>query len=84
MNTHEFKRLMGLLDRLSSEQRSQLALRLQSGGGERAVTQMIESRMEARPCCPHCTSTQVVRNGHADGQQRYKCRVYGKSFNALS
>ena len=84
MNTHEFKRLMGLLDTLSIDQRSQLALRLQSGGGERVVTQMIESRLAAHPCCLNCTSTQVVRNGHADGLQRYKCRACGKSFNALS
>jgi len=84
MQIQEFKRLMGLVDTLSSEQRSQLVLRLQSGGGEKAVKQMIESRMEGCPCCPHCSAKQVVRNGHADGLQRYKCRVCGKTFNALS
>ena len=83
MRVHEFRRLMGLVDTLSSDQRSQLVSRLQSGGGEQAVTQMIETRMEVRPCCPNCALGQVVRNGNADALQRFQCRDCGRTFNAL-
>ncbi|TVQ22485.1 MAG: IS1 family transposase [Leptolyngbya sp. DLM2.Bin15] len=24
--------------------------------------------------CPHCTSTNVVKNGHRNGKQSYLCR----------
>ncbi len=84
MQTHEFKRLIGLLDTLTSNQLAQLGWRLRCGGGSRAVTEMIEGRIERRPHCPKCTSEHVVRNGHADGLQRYKCRDCGRTFNALT
>ena len=67
MQTHEFRRLMGLLETLSAEQRAQLQLQLTAGGGARAVATIIEGRMARRPCCPGCGARQVVRNGHADG-----------------
>lgn len=84
MQAHEFIRLMGLVDTLSSDQLARLMWRLRCGGGARAVTEMVEGRVEARPSCPTCTSGQVVRNGHANGLQRYKCRVCGRTFNALT
>jgi transposase-like protein len=37
-----------------------------------------------KPTCPHCSAERVVRNGQADGLQRYKCRGCGKTFNALT
>lgn len=30
--------------------------------------------------CPHCKHDRIVKNGHTDGRQRYKCRNCGKTF----
>ena len=84
MQTQEFRRLMGLLDTLSAEQRAQLQLQLIAGGGSRAVTTIIEGRVAQRWPCPRCGASAVVGNGHADGLQRYKCRACGRTFNALT
>ena len=84
MRTHEFRRLMGLLDTLSADQRAQLQLQLTAGGGARSVSAIIEARAASGLCCPRCGAAHVVRNGHADGLQRYKCRGCGRTFNALA
>jgi transposase-like protein len=84
MQANEFRRLMGLLETLSAEQRRQLQLQLTAGGGARAVTTIIEARVAREPLCPRCGACHSVRNGHADGLQRYKCRACGRTFNALS
>jgi transposase-like protein len=34
--------------------------------------------------CPHCRSTRLHRDGHADGLQRYRCVACSRSFNALT
>lgn len=31
--------------------------------------------------CPHCDHDHIVKNGHSDGMQRYKCKMCGKTFN---
>ena len=84
MQTHEFRRLMGLLDTLSTEQRAQLQLQLTAGGGARSVLAIIEARAASGLCCRQCGASHVVRNGHADGLQRDKCRGCGRTFNALA
>ena len=30
--------------------------------------------------CPHCSSKKIVKNGHKDGIQRFKCKECGKTF----
>ncbi len=84
MQTDEFRRLLGLLHTLGAKQRAQLQLQLIAGGGGRSVTAIIEGRVARRPCCPRCGASHVVRNGHADGLQRYKCRACNRTFNALT
>ena len=34
--------------------------------------------------CPHCGNEGTVRNGSANGLQRYKCRSCHRTFNALT
>ncbi|WP_443094144.1 IS1595 family transposase [Pseudoduganella flava] len=45
--------------------------------------QLIE-QMKGRSSCPHCGNERCYRCGHADGLQRYRCLVCGRSFNALT
>ncbi len=84
MRERDLKRLMALMSQLTFNQRERLrdALYRQSAVGE--VTQAIEGQGRESPLCPHCRSGRVVRNGQADGLQRYQCRDCGKTFNALS
>jgi transposase-like protein len=49
-----------------------------------AATNVIEGRVGMTPACAHCGAQRVVRNGQADGLQRYKCRGCNKTFNALT
>jgi hypothetical protein len=72
MQTHEFRRLLGLIETLSAEQRAQVQLHLEAADEARAVAGIVEGRWGAQPICPHCGGEHVVRNGHADGLQRYK------------
>ena len=44
----------------------------------------MQQRLADRPGCPKCGATRVVRNGQADGLQRYKCRGCSVTFNALT
>lgn len=84
MRDREMKRLLSRVSQLTFHQRMTLrdALFRQSVPAE--VVQVIEDRGRALTPCPHCRSERVVRNGQADGLQRYKCRACGKTFNALS
>jgi transposase len=35
---------------------------------------------DARPSCPKCAHPQVVKNGHVQAVQRWKCRACGYEF----
>lgn len=83
MQTYDFRRLLGLVDTLDLRQREQLKLHLVAGDGARAVSAIVESRI-AEMSCPRCDSHDVVRHGHANGLQRYRCRTCGRTFNALT
>jgi len=84
MDAHEFRRLLGLIDTLDVEQRAELKLQLAARDDARLVSTILEGRVEPQPRCPRCDGRHVVRNGHADGLQRYKCRACGQTFNALT
>ncbi len=43
------------------------------------VVKEAESRVKT---CPHCDSEAIVRNGHKDGKQEFKCKACLKRFNA--
>lgn len=32
------------------------------------------------PCCPHCGSVHIIKNGHKGGAQRYMCKDCKKTF----
>jgi transposase-like protein len=76
------KRLMAQVSELTHVQRQVLLRQLAAAEGQAASIGVIEDRMGK--LCPHCGSTRRVRNGHAHGLQRYKCRACNRSFNALT
>lgn len=82
MRQRDMKRLMAKVPELTHSQRQALMRQLATAEGQAASVGVIEDRMDG--LCPHCRSIRVVRNGHADGLQRYKCRACKRSFNALT
>lgn len=84
MRARELKQLMALMVKLTPGQREHLMARL---GGDLALDQatvMVQAHMSSHPGCPKCQLLGVVRNGQANGLQRYKCRSCGVTFNALT
>ena len=67
MQAHEVRRLLGLIETLTAEQRAQVQLQLSGGDEAHAVAVIVEGRLGAQPSCPRCGGGHVVRNGHAHG-----------------
>lgn len=83
MRQRDLKRLKTMLVTLTLSQRRELMSKLQAAEGRAASVGIIEDRGR-QGGCPHCGNLKVVRNGNADGLQRYKCRECGRTFNALT
>jgi transposase-like protein len=83
MRQRDLKRLKMMLVALTLSQRRELMSELQATEGRAASVGIIEDRGR-QGGCPHCGNQKVVRNGNADGLQRYKCRDCGRTFNALT
>ena len=84
MRAQEVSRFLDWFAGLKPADREQVLACLAKSQSAEAFTRIVEGRLGPRPACHRCTSTKVVRNGRADGLQRYKCRHCGVSFNALS
>jgi transposase-like protein len=81
MRTRELKRLLAEAAKLTSLQKQALMNALRATDDAAQVVQALEARELA---CPHCHSERIVRNGHASGLQRYKCRDCARTFNTLT
>jgi transposase-like protein len=84
MRTRELKQLLAQTDKLTPGQRDELMGHLSRGLALDHTSAIIEGRLAQRPGCPKCQAQHVVRNGQADGLQRYKCRGCQTTFNALT
>ena len=84
MRARELKQLLNQTARLTPSQREQLMAHLGTGLALDHATAIVQGRMEQHSGCPKCQAQRVVRNGQADGLQRYKCRNCGVTFNALT
>ncbi len=84
MREEDWMRWLGRVCELSARQRQALVTQLQAPGEREQVLAQIDQAGAVKPMCPHCGVERVVRNGQADGLQRYKCRGCGKTFNALT
>ena len=48
------------------------------------VCDIIESKLDENPECPHCGATRIHKHGIVSGLMRYKCTHCKKTFNALT
>jgi len=84
MRARQFKHLMALTAKFTPGQREQLMARLGSGVALDQTTSVVQAHLSQHLGCPRCQAERVVRNGQANGLQRYKCRGCGVTFNALT
>lgn len=82
MRTRELRKWVELVGRLSREDRAVLKDEMAALDSIDTGLQMIEARVPEH--CPHRAATHMVRNGHANGLQRYRCHDCKKSFNVLT
>lgn len=82
MRTREFRKWIRLVSRLSRKESAALRGEMAALDSIDAGVQIIEA--QAPPRCPHCAAAHGVRNGHANGLQRYRCHECRKTFNALT
>lgn len=67
---------------LPPRQRAWLIQRLQEAGQQSG--ELLQSRFDTAPRCPHCGEERPQRYGYANGMQRYRCRACRSTFNALT
>jgi transposase-like protein len=83
MQARQFEQFLQRLSSLTRRQRDRLLTLLQSAAGLDRALEVIEQPGKT-PCCPHCRADAPYRHGHANGLQRYRCRICSRTFNALS
>lgn len=76
MRARELMQLLNQTSRLTLGQREQSMAHLSSGLAldHDQATAIVQGRMEQHSGCSRCQAQRVVRNGQADGLQRYKRR----------
>ena len=72
MVTNNRLKLTSLIEKLSDESVNTLL--------ETATALYSAKAKDARPWCPRCQGTHVVKNGHKCGKQEYLCRECKKTF----
>jgi len=82
MKASQFKSLLDSLASLTPSQRKKLVAALSPTTAPAAPSRALDRLQPG--ACPHCASELVVRNGVADGLQRYLCRGCSKTFNATT
>jgi transposase-like protein len=84
MSVSDFNTILGMLGRLTDEQRQEVRATLDRIESDRLAISVAEGPPGHRPTCPHCESPEAAPWGHAHGFHRYRCRVCGKTFNRLT
>uniref|UniRef100_UPI0014705BAC IS1 family transposase n=1 Tax=Bergeriella denitrificans TaxID=494 RepID=UPI0014705BAC len=74
--TREIDVLKQLFENLSEQDKQQFLLDVSKS--KSTLQKIIQPRKIS--CCPHCQSSQFVKNGKTDGNQRYLCKECGRTF----
>ncbi len=82
MRTRELQKWIRLVGSLSRKERAALRAEIAALDSIDTGVQAIEAK--APQCCPYCAAAHLVRNGHANGLQRYRCQGCRRTFNALT
>ena len=77
-------RIIAALRQMPPAQRELVAAELAVLDALPASTRIAESRFASGAVCPHCRSEHVIRHGHGNGLQRYRCKDCRRTFTALT
>ena len=83
MQARLFEQFLLRLPSLTRRQRDRLLGLLQAAAGLDRAVDVIDQPGKL-PCCPRCQADRPYRHGHANGLQRYRCRICFRTFNGLS
>ena len=84
MKRTHFKKTAEQLSDLNHDQRLCLRKKIDHCSDLKEVCNLLESRIENDPHCPHCRSHDFVKHGFRNDLIRYRCKACFKTFNALS
>lgn len=86
MTPKELKRVMAAVSALSADEVETVKKALSVREGQVVKSAVEQARMASVKACPHCGSIRFVKDGHANGRQRFRCRESGceKTFNAMT
>ena len=83
MDSYYFSKLLSSLSSLTEQQRKKLIYTLNICT-EQGVPESLKKVSKKNLKCPHCKGKHVVRNGKANGLQRYLCNSCSRTFNMLT
>lgn len=84
MKAPRFARLFAQLPLLNRPQRLQVLAALRPAAGLNRIIALIGEVRSSGRRCPHCHCRELVRHGHANGLQRFRCRQCRHTFNDLT
>lgn len=84
MHKRELNAFVRAVRAMNWSRRRDVIRQLQAVQAAEQADAIIEEGLQTLRVCPHCHSMRVVRNGFADGLQRYRCGDCGRSFNTLT
>ncbi|MDD7985400.1 IS1595 family transposase [Lentisphaera marina] len=84
MKQVQFNKIVAQFQNLSHDQRLQLRKEIEHCSELKEVCDLLESRIETRPYCPHCESSNFIKHGFRNNLTRYRCKSCFKTFNALT
>lgn len=83
MEAAQFEGLLASVADMSEAQLDELVAAVEQRRARTKALRLLEATRDVRRCI-HCNSPVVVKNGHSQGLQRYRCRACLKTFNAAS
>jgi transposase-like protein len=84
MDTEQFLSLLASLERLTTNQRLQLAEALHVVSASDEALDIVNDRAMRCHLCPNCQSARAWRWGVKSGVQRFRCKDCGRTYNALT
>lgn len=84
MKQRKFKKIVEQVPELNHDQRLYLRNKIDHCSDLKEVCDLLESRIENNPRCPHCQSENFVKHGFRNDLIRYRCKACLKTFNALT
>jgi transposase-like protein len=83
MEAAQFEGLLASVADMSEAQLDELVSAVEQRRARTKALRLLEATRDLRRCI-HCNSPVLVKNGHSQGLQRYRCRACLKTFNAAS